>query len=103
MAAPYRKIYHRIDKKWSIKEIAELYIDRNYSMNLVSKITGISLPILSRILWQYELPDVKRAYYGDTFKGEKKALSASEKNEFYDIEHIFKRLPNAEDDFFSGL
>lgn len=32
MANPYRKVMYRLKEKWSIREIAELYVDRNFSM-----------------------------------------------------------------------
>ena len=47
MANPYRKVMYRLKEKWSIREIAELYVDRNFSMDLVSHITGIPLAPLS--------------------------------------------------------
>ena len=50
MANPYRKVMYRLKEKWSIREIAELYVDRNFSMDLVSHITGIPLALLSHIL-----------------------------------------------------
>ena len=56
MANPYRKVMYRLKEKWSIREIAELYVDRNFSMDLVSHITGIPLAPLSHILWDYHLP-----------------------------------------------
>ena len=63
MANPYRKVMYRLKEKWSIREIAELYVDRNFSMDLVSHITGIPLALLSHILWDYHLPEVKSKYY----------------------------------------
>lgn len=60
MANPYRKVMYRLKEKWSIREIAELYVDRNFSMDLVSHITGIPLALLSHILWDYHLPEVKK-------------------------------------------
>ena len=59
MANPYRKVMYRLKEKWSIREIAELYVDRNFSMDLVSHITGIPLAPLSHILWDYHLPNLQ--------------------------------------------
>ena len=70
MANPYRKVMYRLKEKWSIREIAELYVDRNFSMDLVSHITGIPLALLSHILWDYHLPKVKSKYYTENFLGE---------------------------------
>ena len=67
MANPYRKVMYRLKEKWSIREIAELYVDRNFSMDLVSHITGIPLAPLSHILWDYHLPEVKSKYYTENF------------------------------------
>ena len=68
MANPYRKVMYRLKEKWSIREIAELYVDRNFSMDLVSHITGIPLALLSHILWDYHLPSEKQILYRKLFR-----------------------------------
>ena len=83
MANPYRKVMYRLKEKWSIREIAELYIDRNFSMDLVSHITGIPLAPLSHILWDYHLPEVKSKYYTE--------LTKQMHAEFFREERIFTR------------
>ena len=82
MANPYRKVMYRLKEKWSIREIAELYVDRNFSMDLVSHITGIPLALLSHILWDYHLPEVKSKYYTENFLGEISKLTKQMHAEF---------------------
>lgn len=53
--------------QWTIREIENLYINENYSMELVSKVTKIKLATLSRILWKYGLPEKKRERYGTSY------------------------------------
>ena len=91
MANPYRKVMYRLKEKWSIREIAELYVDRNFSMDLVSHITGIPLALLSHILWDYHLPKVKSKYYTDNFLGEISKLTKQMHAEFFREERIFTR------------
>lgn len=83
MANPYRKVMYRLKEKWSIREIAELYVDRNFSMDLVSHITGIPLAPLSHILWDYHLPEVKSKYYTENFLGEISKLTKQMHAEFF--------------------
>ena len=90
MANPYRKVMYRLKEKWSIREIAELYVDRNFSMDLVSHITGIPLAPLSHILWDY-LPEVKSKYYTENFLGEISKLTKQMHAEFFREERIFTR------------
>ena len=91
MANPYRKVMYRLKEKWSIREIAELYVDRNFSMDLVSHITGIPLALLSHILWDYHLPEVKSKYYTENFLGEISKLTKQMHAEFFREERIFTR------------
>ena len=89
MANPYRKVMYRLKEKWSIREIAELYVDRNFSMDLVSHITGIPLALLSHILWDYHLPEVKSKYYTENFLGEISKLTKQMHAEFFREEPQF--------------
>ena len=91
MANPYRKVMYRLKEKWSIREIAELYVDRNFSMDLVSHITGIPLALLSHILWDYHLPEVKSKYYTENFLGDLTKLTKLIHPLFIRAEGIFTR------------
>lgn len=84
--------------QWSIEEIENLYINLNYSMNLVSRVTHIPIAPLSRILWKYGLPDRKRERYGPTFVGELNRLP-----EHSSPTKVFEKEENLEDSFFSEL
>ena len=92
MANPYRKVMYRLKEKWSIREIAELYVDRNFSMDLVSHITGIPLALLSHILWDYHLPESeKQNIIQKNFLGEISKLTKQMHAEFFREERIFTR------------
>lgn len=59
------------EKKFTVKDLYELYVVQNYCMDAISKITCIPLVPLSRIFQKYELPDMKKAYYNGRVTGEK--------------------------------
>ena len=46
-------------RKWKKEEIHELYVEKNYCMDLVSAVTGIPLASLSRLLQSWGFPDGK--------------------------------------------
>ena len=50
---------------YSMDQLEQMYIGNNYTMELVSKVTAIDLPTLSRLLWDFGLPDKKMALMGN--------------------------------------
>lgn len=52
-----------LQKKVSLAEIWHLYVEENYSMDLLAKTIGIPLNITSRILQKYDIPQKKQEYY----------------------------------------
>ena len=69
-------------RKWKKEEIHELYVEKNYCMDLVSAVTGIPLASLSRLLQSWGYPDEKLEKYGasaTSFANEKTRLSAHER------------------------
>lgn len=74
-----RKADHAVDggrekRTVSIKELADLYIKKNYSMELVATVTGIPIAPLSRIFQKYRLPEYKQALYNGRIVSEKTRL-----------------------------
>lgn len=68
-------------RKWKKEEIHELYVEKNYCMNLVSAVTGIPLATLSRLLQLWGFPDEKLERYGasaTSFTNEKTRLPGHE-------------------------
>lgn len=54
----------KITNGYTMEQIEAMYIEENYSMELVSRITAINMSLLSRILWDYGLPQKKEAVNG---------------------------------------
>lgn len=46
------------------EQLYQMYVVENYSMELVANVTKINMATLSRLLWYYNLPNIKREYYG---------------------------------------
>lgn len=87
-----------MEKQWTVNEIRELYVDNNYSMVLVSRLTHIRLPELSRAIQKYGLNKEKEKLYGPDFSGEKNSIPKAD-----GIYHASAPGKNAEDAFFDGL
>lgn len=87
------------EKKFTIKDLYELYVVQNYCMDAVSKITCIPLVPLSRIFQKYELPDMKKAYYNGRVTGEKTKVNAKPGIG----ENAFDVLNVSAEDMFFGL
>lgn len=94
----------------NIKKLAQLYIDENYSMELLAEKYMISLPIMSRILWKFDLPTRKQLFYRDKggVKNEVAPTKKGKKNRPADITESYSDSdfnPNAgisaEEQFFS--
>lgn len=43
-----------------LPELERLYVKENYSIDLLSKVFGVSMPDISRILWKYNRRREKR-------------------------------------------
>lgn len=93
-------VKNKVAQHWTMKEIEHLYINENYSMNLVARITKIPIADISRLLWKYNLPEKKRSIYGPNFAGEINKLP--EHNSCFQ-----PKFSNSEqklaDEFFGGL
>lgn len=69
MAYPVMDV-NRAYKKCSKEELYELYVKKNYSMDLVSEVTQIPLVILSRLFQDLNLPEEKMEYYDGKIRNE---------------------------------
>ena len=63
MAKSKIRVRNSEPRKYTLKELYEMYVKENYSMDLVSRVTGISLPLLSRIFQKFNFPELKLSYY----------------------------------------
>ncbi len=73
-------------KRWTISDLSELYIEENFSMDLVSTVTGIPIAPLSHIFWDSGLPDRKRAYYNGYVVGELNKVPPNRIHLYFDTE-----------------
>ena len=87
-------------KKITLKELYDLYVVENYSMDLVARVTCIPLVPLSRIFQKYHLPERKDAYYMGRVSGEKTKLTDVDTTVFLVPEEDEDPV-SAEDLFFS--
>ncbi|MCD8109305.1 MAG: hypothetical protein LUE14_04295 [Clostridiales bacterium] len=83
MASPKKTIYKHKKTDWTAEELEELYIRKNFSMNLVAEVSGIGLPALSRLFQERKLPQKKLNYYDGYIPREKKKLKDAEFDEFF--------------------
>lgn len=90
-----------------LPELERLYIKENYSIDLLAKVFGVSMPVISRILWKYNLPQRKEAYYEATGlprEKEKYRIGKESTVERSDKSSVPKMSSRSmEDDFFSSL
>lgn len=91
-----------------LPELERLYVKENYSIDLLSKVFGVSMPDISRILWKYNLPQRKEAYYEATGLPREKEKYRIEKESAVrntDKASVQKMSSShsMEDDFFSSL
>lgn len=93
-----------------LPELERLYIKENYSIDLLSKVFGVNMPDISRILWKYGLPQKKKAYYealGITPGKEKYRLDKNTGDNYTDDVTQGKTVKTSgrsmEDDFFASL
>lgn len=93
-----------------LPELERLYIKENYSIDLLSKVFGVNMPDISRILWKYDLPQKKDAYYealGTVPGKEKYRLDKNTEGDYKDGVTPGKTLKissrSMEDDFFASL
>lgn len=87
-------------EKWTVDDLYDLYVTKNFCMDLVSEVTGIPLAPLSRIFQKYGLPDKKRAHYHGQVKYEITKLSTVRTGAMFGKTRSQKAL---EDDFLDSV
>lgn len=91
-----------------LPELDRLYVKENYSIDLLSKVFGVSMPDISRILWKYNLPQRKEAYYAATGIPREKEKYRIDNKKLVDQKTEKSSVPkmssrSMEEDFFSSL
>lgn len=104
MASPYKTAYRPKKRKWKLEDVERLYINENFSMELLANVMNVPIAELSKLLWKYKLPEKKQAFYKD-IRNERLRLTEEEMEIYFEKEYHLtpKASKNAEDDFFSGL
>lgn len=104
MASPYKTAYRPKERKWTLEDVEKLYINENFSMELLANVMNVPIADLSKLLWKYKLPEKKQAFYKDV-RNERLRLTEEEMAIYFDKEYHLtpKSSKSAEDDFFSGL
>ena len=74
------KQMYKLCNGFTLEQIEGMYIDQNYSMELVSKCMAVPMPVLSRILQDTGLAEKKNAMM-ENRTYEKKALNQKKKLE----------------------
>lgn len=92
----------------NMEELAILYIEKNYSMELLAKLYMMPMPVMSRLLWKHDLLTYKEQYFlrekGSGVSCEVKYLTESRgsRDERSEIEKFqASHATNVEDEFFS--